>query len=213
MTYIHFVKGLPQNQHISGHLSFSVFEQTCTIPFSTAKAILHSPDHNSEHKLLALPINKLRVFYFFASPPTYRKFLQDELSVTLHLRERAPLSSEASSPTSAPYSQSARVRKKRDLGALQGNMGISLRQLSNEMVYKCDYEKVFENQPHGTFVSMKITVGAVMGENIDTSLLLIKPWRGVFISEDNEFFSMEPLPKEWLDAIPDQNALRAASQA
>jgi hypothetical protein len=71
------------------------------------------------------------------------------------------------------------------------------------LVYTYSYQQVFSGNSTGDLSTLKMTLGAVMGESIDTSLVNLRPYSsGVFIPDNTSFYTCDPLPIEWLEAMP-----------
>lgn len=79
-----------------------------------------------------------------------------------------------------------------------------LRQFAHPLVYTDSSHLVFAGGAPGSLASLKLTVGAVLGDPIDTSLVNMRPYGGVFVPDNSKFYTCDPLPEEWIHAMPDR---------
>ena len=183
----------------------------------------------------SLPLNKIRVFHFFTSPvpedaksPPHSPFnAQCPATSPKTMSPMSPLSLGAKSfanvePKFTPAEPKGKginaelrhfLQQQEDLvvhlwqpgaGSL-GHCRLPLHQFEGGLIEKLDYVKFF-SLPSSQLCSLKATLGIIRGRTIPVDdIALKKSPHGVWVPAE-DFFSVDPLPAEWMQLVISRGA-------
>lgn len=122
----------------------------------------------------SLTIGKLRVFYFFSrTVDDFRKWINTTKQISVHLCAD---------------------------DEILGTATLQLNQFASGLIDKLDYMVLFSSSKL-KLCSLKTTIGFVQMKSMDLESVKLIPQDHIFIPPE-DFFTADPLPDEWLEAIP-----------
>ncbi|KNC52599.1 uncharacterized protein AMSG_08462 [Thecamonas trahens ATCC 50062] len=126
-----------------------------------------------------VPVHKLRVFHFWADDAGLVEFLERQVKIEIKL---------FSTVHAKPLSSTS----------------LYLKQFQSGLVSKLDYFQLFSTREMAE-CGLKATLGFVKLNTVDPSVFEMARHQGVYIPVDPGYFSVDPLPEEWMAIIPNKH--------
>lgn len=129
----------------------------------------------SESHMKIMPIGKLRVFYFFVTDEeVFRRWIRNEDELRVHICVE---------------------------GEIVATARLELTQFAGGLIDKLDYMTLFSGSSMG-LCALRATLGFVKMKDMDLSNVHLTEYDNNIYLPEEDFFTAEPLPDEWMEIIP-----------
>eukprot|EP00742_Colponemidia_sp_Colp-10_P005596 GILJ01005982.1.p1 GENE.GILJ01005982.1~~GILJ01005982.1.p1 ORF type:complete len:988 (+),score=146.86 GILJ01005982.1:2024-4987(+) len=152
-------------------LEYSLFNYTTRMPLEVRRSL--------RSEITVVPVNKLRVFYFFVDD---RKGISDYVNEQKVLTVRLLCGSK-----------------------VLGKVSFDLHDFQSSLVNKREFYQIFQGDDSLNTCSLKMTMGVIEGEKEDIAGLELHPHHGIYLPKD-DYYTCDPLPDEWIDLLPDKKS-------